>query len=96
MDIFAVGLLAYRTLFYRPRLAAPSQIVGALGFMGRALGFIILSSAYFSVIDRTRESGVLSSQVVRDLVNKKLFSRKNITSVYMTLDWLKRNQQFSE
>jgi CDP-diglyceride synthetase len=46
--------LAYKTLLYKPTLVAPSPNIALLGFVGRALGFVILSSTYFSIANQVK------------------------------------------
>jgi CDP-diglyceride synthetase len=53
---------------YRPKLVAPSPNVALLGFVGRALGFVILSSGYFHIANQVKESCLLKNNTVKDLV----------------------------
>ena len=87
-----VGGLAYRTLLYQPRLAAPAASLKLLGFAGRALGFVLLSSAYFSIINKTKEESIANSQVVKDLVLFGLCSLRNTILECMILVWQEKRQ----
>lgn len=60
--------MAYKTLLYQPRIAAPTSGLNLLGFAGRLLGFVALSSAYFSIVNKAKEQSIVQSDTVKDLV----------------------------
>ena len=68
LDLLVIGTMAYKTLFYKPKLVVPSRGVGLLGLGGRVLGFVVLSAAYFAVINHVKEVDNLNSKLVKEMV----------------------------